>query len=62
MQKFIIANANIKFLDNLDISEDDAISYVSTLITIISSENSKIKNFNSRKRKKYSLSKNIKKI
>ena len=31
MQKFIIGNANFRFLENLDISEDDAISYVSTI-------------------------------
>ena len=61
MQKFIIANANIKFLNNLGISENDAITYVSSInFNDIPSENSKIKELLKEKEEKYNLSKNIK--
>ena len=60
MQKFIIANANIPFLDNLGISENDAINYVSSInYNEIPKENSNIKELILDKEKKFNLSKNI---
>ena len=60
MQKFIIANANIPFLDNLGISENDAINYVSSInYNEIPKENSNIKELILEKEKKFNLSKNI---
>ena len=60
MQKFIIANANFRFLENLDISEDDAISYVSTInYEDISIDNSNVKALILEKEKQVSFSKKI---
>ncbi len=62
MQKFIIANANIQFLDNLGISENDAITYASSInYNEIPKENSNIKELILDKEKKFKLSKNFEK-
>ena len=60
MQKFIIANANINFLDNLGISENDAITYVSRVnYNGIPNESSNIKELIKDKEKIFNLSKNF---
>ena len=60
MQKFIIANANINFLDNLGISDNDAITYVSSVnYNGIPNESSNIKELIKDKEKIFNLSKDF---